>query len=395
MLKEKISFDLNKYKSTIYKKNNIEHLLCLIRKKLIVNSNEEKVRQAIISFLINDLGIDPAMIDVEVNISVFKNHCKDRADVIVYTKRKNKDVPLLLIECKAENIVLNNNVWEQAERYNQYIKAPFIFLTNGIDYEFYSYNKKKKEYNLLEEIPNYNQLITGQDLIYDKTQEWVRPEFENINNQESIDEFIGDGHIGNYTLDRNPKLIPFIINFGGFLYDSRIFKSKNIGTIKLIEDLGVMHRSFGNSSGGNFDGFYRSFMIQNNKIIHIGIIAQADERRVQGKTILVVAIDNHNSLQLSLDKSSTINNNNISISHNGRMTCGNKGAVPKIKVINFIKNEDPYLYDKYNQIIDLGKFNLLNEINWETEGTEIFIEKLIKYALLRDEFRKLYSIGKI
>ena len=81
-----------------------------IRKKLILISPEEIVRQQVIQFLIKDMQVPTEYIEVEVPMSYFKKGLKGRADIIVYGERDNQLIPLLIIECKANHVPLTESV---------------------------------------------------------------------------------------------------------------------------------------------------------------------------------------------------------------------------------------------------------------------------------------------
>jgi hypothetical protein len=91
---------------------------CLVRKKEVLATPEEKVRQACLNLLITKLNYPISSLSVEQ----YMPEVGRRLDILCYSQ----GIPLLLIECKAEKIT------EKAERqligYNHYIKAPFLAL---------------------------------------------------------------------------------------------------------------------------------------------------------------------------------------------------------------------------------------------------------------------------
>ena len=87
---------------------------------------EEWVRQNIIVHLIDSLGYPETVFKIESGVSINQN--KRRSDVLVYKNSKS----YILIECKAPNIDLTENVLNQALNYNTVYKCPFVILTNGI-----------------------------------------------------------------------------------------------------------------------------------------------------------------------------------------------------------------------------------------------------------------------
>jgi len=111
--------------------SGIEQVFDPIRKKWVVFTEEEKVRQFFISQLINELNIPASHISVEKKITL--NGLTKRYDIVVYRNSK----PWMVVECKAPNIPLTQEVLDQAGRYNQTLKAEIIGVTNGKEQRFF------------------------------------------------------------------------------------------------------------------------------------------------------------------------------------------------------------------------------------------------------------------
>jgi hypothetical protein len=116
----------------------------IIRKKYLILTPEEWVRQHFINYLINTLNYPKGLINVEGGLN-YHSRMK-RTDIIVFD---NLGSPFILIECKAPNIPLDNEVVFQASVYNNIIKAPYVALTNGLQHYFLQF-----EGNEVKEIEN-------------------------------------------------------------------------------------------------------------------------------------------------------------------------------------------------------------------------------------------------
>lgn len=101
-------------------------LLCKIRKKWLLITPEELVRQQFVGYLL-ELGFSNGQISLEQSFSLDWGK-QLRADIVVYSR---SGVPLILIECKAPTIELSQDVFTQASKYNSSFKAKYIALTNG------------------------------------------------------------------------------------------------------------------------------------------------------------------------------------------------------------------------------------------------------------------------
>lgn len=103
-----------------------------LRRKWLVCTPEEIVRQHLLQYLVLEKKIAPNMIAVEKEIKVYQR--KKRFDVVVFDKNGN---PLILCECKAPNIPISQETAYQIGNYNTVLQAPYLLLTNGIDLFFY------------------------------------------------------------------------------------------------------------------------------------------------------------------------------------------------------------------------------------------------------------------
>lgn len=125
------------YQTRIKNENGKTYIFDFVRKKWLVLSPEEWVRQHLLNYLIVIKKYPATFISIEKELML--NDLKRRYDVVVY----NADLkPHLIVECKAPYIELTKEVVEQALRYNLTVKAPFLMITNGLsDLVFNAENK--------------------------------------------------------------------------------------------------------------------------------------------------------------------------------------------------------------------------------------------------------------
>jgi hypothetical protein len=115
-----------------------------VRKKWLVLSPEEWVRQHVINYLVTEKKYPVSIIAIEKEIAL--NDIKKRFDIVIYNKQME---PALVIECKAPYIELDNGVIAQVQRYNLVLCAKYLMITNGIsDLTFNRENNKV-------ELPDY------------------------------------------------------------------------------------------------------------------------------------------------------------------------------------------------------------------------------------------------
>ena len=113
----------------VKKQNGTLHIFDILRKKYIVLTPEEWVRQHLIHYLIDYKGYPAALIAVEREIQLYG--LRRRFDLVVFDREGQ---PWLLVECKAPDVNLSRRVFDQAFRYNITLGAPYLCVTNGIQH---------------------------------------------------------------------------------------------------------------------------------------------------------------------------------------------------------------------------------------------------------------------
>ena len=126
-----------------------------IRRKYVVATPEEWVRQHLIRFLIEERNFPKSLIAVETALTV--NGLKRRTDLIVFDKKTRK--VCLIAECKAPNVKISQSVFEQIARYNIRLQTNFLIVTNGLKHYCCQINLKEKTYHFLNDIPFYETVI--------------------------------------------------------------------------------------------------------------------------------------------------------------------------------------------------------------------------------------------
>jgi predicted type IV restriction endonuclease len=99
----------------------------IIRKKYLVLTPEEWVRQHVLHLLIDQYHYPKGLIKLEKG-HVF-NERQKRTDLLVYD---NAGKVNLLVECKAHSEPINQTTLTQALRYNLHYGSHYLFITNGI-----------------------------------------------------------------------------------------------------------------------------------------------------------------------------------------------------------------------------------------------------------------------
>ena len=130
----------------IKKENNKDLLFDPLRKRWLLLTPEEWVRQNFVQYLIRVKQYPAALIALEKEI--WLGELKKRFDILVYNKDHE---PWMIVECKAGTITLNEDTLQQALRYNISVPVEFILITNG-NYT-YGWQKKGGQLHGIAELP--------------------------------------------------------------------------------------------------------------------------------------------------------------------------------------------------------------------------------------------------
>ena len=141
----------NKYNHKINFIDNKKYIFDPLRKKNILLTNEEWVRQNIVLFLVHELNVPLSHIAIERGLNV--NNLKKRFDIVVFDKYGKVNI---LIECKSSNVKLNQKSIDQLVIYNLELKSKFLMLSNGLKHIFLKFNDNK--FKIINSLPKYTEL---------------------------------------------------------------------------------------------------------------------------------------------------------------------------------------------------------------------------------------------
>ncbi|RPD93012.1 type I restriction enzyme HsdR N-terminal domain-containing protein [Aureibaculum marinum] len=145
-----IVLNLPKTQLNVKSKENKQLIFDIIRKKYVVLTPEEWVRQHIIHYLISYKNYPKSIIAVEKQLTI--NSLKKRFDVLVFN---TKGLPELIVECKAPKVKITQDTFDQIARYNLKLNAQYLMVTNGLNHYFCKMDTENEKYIFLEDLPNY------------------------------------------------------------------------------------------------------------------------------------------------------------------------------------------------------------------------------------------------
>lgn len=142
--------NLPTYQFKIKSSENKQLIFDKIRKKYVVLTPEEWVRQNFVEYLLIEKKYPISLIAVEKQVVV--NKLKKRFDILVFDKQGNHHI---IVECKSPKIKITQDTFDQIARYNLRLDAHYLLVTNGLEHFYCTLDSEKEQYTFLKEIPDY------------------------------------------------------------------------------------------------------------------------------------------------------------------------------------------------------------------------------------------------
>jgi len=125
-----------------------------LRRKYIIITPEEWVRQHFVNYLIAEKGYTPALMANEKQVML--NGQRKRCDTVIYDNCLN---PVMIAEYKSPDIKITQDVFDQIVRYNIVLKVGYLVVSNGLQHYCCKMDYDAQTYQYLSEIPAYSDLI--------------------------------------------------------------------------------------------------------------------------------------------------------------------------------------------------------------------------------------------
>ncbi len=123
-----------------------------VRKKYVVLTPEEWVRQHFVNYLIKEQKYSKSLFRIESSLSY--NTLQKRSDILIYDRAGK---PWMLVECKSPVIKLSQKAFNQVAIYNMTIGAKYLAVTNGMVHYCYLAPKAGQEGKFLEDFPEFEE----------------------------------------------------------------------------------------------------------------------------------------------------------------------------------------------------------------------------------------------
>ncbi|WP_439128828.1 type I restriction enzyme HsdR N-terminal domain-containing protein [Polaribacter sp.] len=134
----------------IKNKENKTLIFDSLRKKYLVLTPEEWVRQHFVKYLIDHKKYPTTLIALEKQLVI--NNRKKRTDILIFDANGKHDI---IVECKAPSIKITQDTFDQIARYNLKLRANYLIVTNGLEHFYCKMDFDNETYIFLKDIPNY------------------------------------------------------------------------------------------------------------------------------------------------------------------------------------------------------------------------------------------------
>lgn len=131
------------------RKGEAIYVWCLIRKKHLLLTPEEWVRQHTIHYLINEKKVPVGTINSEHLVTI--NGQARRCDIVVFSRT---GTPSLIVECKAPSVPLSEQTFLQISNYIRELRSPYFWMTNGLHHVYAVIGAETVDY--LPELDEYH-----------------------------------------------------------------------------------------------------------------------------------------------------------------------------------------------------------------------------------------------
>ncbi len=143
--------NLPEYSFRTKTENGKQHIFDSTRKKFVVLTPEEWVRQNFIQYLISEKNFPQNLMAVEKQIKV--NGKQRRFDLLIYLRNGQ---PHLIAEFKAPGVKITQHAFDQVVRYNMALRVERVIVSNGLQHFACEIDYVKNSFVYLPEIPEFS-----------------------------------------------------------------------------------------------------------------------------------------------------------------------------------------------------------------------------------------------
>ena len=145
--------NLPQYSFRIQEKAGKKLIFDGFRSRWVARTPEEWVRQNFARYLTEEKHFPASLVAIERSLRM--NQRDFRTDIVLFSKSGN---PLVVVECKAPEVKISQQVFDQIARYNLDLRVSYLIVTNGLTHYCCRFDQSELSYTFLPEIPDYKEL---------------------------------------------------------------------------------------------------------------------------------------------------------------------------------------------------------------------------------------------
>ncbi len=126
------------------------------RRKWVMLTPEEWVRQNFARYLTEEKHFPSTLVALERSLRI--NQQDFRSDIVLFSKSGS---PLVVVECKASEVKITQQVFDQIARYNLELRVSYLIVTNGLSHYCCRFDSNQQTYTFLPEMPDYKELMVN------------------------------------------------------------------------------------------------------------------------------------------------------------------------------------------------------------------------------------------
>jgi type I site-specific restriction endonuclease len=123
------------------------------RRRWVMLTPEEWVRQNFVRYLTEVKHFPASLVAIERSLRI--NQHDFRTDIVLFSR---SGAPMVVVECKAPEVKISQQVFDQIARYNLEIRVNYLIVTNGLNHYCCRFDRDELTYTFLPEIPDYKEL---------------------------------------------------------------------------------------------------------------------------------------------------------------------------------------------------------------------------------------------
>ena len=148
-----MELNLPYYSFRIKEHNGKKLIFDSFRRRWVMLTPEEWVRQNFARYLTEIKHFPASLVAIERSLRI--NQHDFRSDIVLFAKT---GIPLVVVECKAPEVKISQDVFDQIARYNMELRVNYLIVTNGMNHYCCRFDQDQLTYTFLPEIPDYLEL---------------------------------------------------------------------------------------------------------------------------------------------------------------------------------------------------------------------------------------------